>query len=79
MTDVEQILKQAERLSPEARLLLISLLQAADLPHVRARPRRAWREIAGTAPDLTQGDDVQDWISDSRRIADRERRGEVLR
>ena len=69
MTDVEWILKQAESLSPEDRLLLISHLQAADLAAATATPRRAWREIAGSAPDLMQGMDVQDLISDNRRIA----------
>lgn len=79
MTEVEHILKQVDRLSPEERLLLISHLQAANLPAATAAPRRAWGEIAGSAPDLMQGVDVQDWISDNRRMADRERRGEVPR
>jgi hypothetical protein len=79
MTNVEQILKQAERLSPEDRALLISRLQASNLSPFTATPRRAWREIAGTARDLMQVMQVQDWISENRRIADRERSGEVVR
>ncbi len=79
MTDVEQILKQAERLSPEDKSLLISHLQASNSSPSTSTPRRAWREIAGTAADLKQVMHVQDWISENRRIADRERSGEVVR
>ena len=79
MSEVEQILKRFERLSPEERSLLISHLQASHLSPSTGTPRRAWREIAGAAPDLMQVMHVQDWISENRRIADRERSDEVVR
>ena len=72
MTEVEQILKQAQRLSPQERSLLIAHLQAANRSGDTASQGRAWREIAGIAPGLMGGLDAQEWISRNREVADAE-------
>lgn len=78
MTEVEQILKQAQKLSSQERSLIIARLQAQNSSSSTTR-RRAWREIAGTAPYLMRGADAQDWISENRLLEDRERASESRR
>lgn len=73
MTQVEQILKQAQKLSPQERSVLIARLQAENRSGDTASQGRAWREIAGIAPGLMGGLDAQEWISRNRQVADGER------
>jgi len=70
-----EIMKQADSLSPDEQLDLIShLAQHARESYVEAKPRRKWSEISGIAPyPLTGEEDAQDWVTRSRREDDEHR------
>jgi hypothetical protein len=74
MTKLEDVLRQARQLSPEEKSQLIShLLESDGDSYNKTESRRRWREIAGIAPNLMQGQDAQAWISQNRREADAKR------
>jgi hypothetical protein len=64
-----RILHDADRLSPDEQMLLIAHL--AQRSRRSATPRR-WAEIRGRAPGLSEGEDVQTWVTQSRRHDDQQ-------
>lgn len=80
MSEVERVLQEAQQLSPRDQLLLVSrLVESVRESYGETTPRRRWREIAGAAPDLMQGTDAQEWVSQQRRRADAERESQWRR
>lgn len=71
---LEDIIKQAEALTPEEQLRLISrLAEKVRLSYSPAPSRRRWSEIAGAVTSPLLGEDAQAWVSRSRREADEDR------
>jgi hypothetical protein len=71
---LEDIIKQAEALTPEEQLRLISrLVERVRLFYAPAPARRRWSEIAGAVTSPLLGEDAQSWVSRSRREADEHR------
>jgi hypothetical protein len=66
-----QLLQQAEQLTPEERLELIRQiaqgLKTSDTA-VKAKPR--WSDLKGMAPYPMMGEDAQEWVSRTRREGD---------
>lgn len=81
VTTIEKIIAETETLLPEEQLLLAALLiERARMSYSENQKssRRRWSEIAGIAPNLMQGQDAQERVSNSRRESDTHRE-EVLR
>lgn len=69
--ELDEVIKQAETLSPEEQLRLATLLiEKARSVDASATRKRKWAEIAGAAPNLLQGEDAQAWITRTRQEAD---------
>ena len=71
----EEVIENAERLTPEQQRLVIEHLTA----HLRAdagsgEPRPRWEDLYGTAPYPMCGEDAQAWVSRTRRESDEARR-----
>lgn len=68
---VWEIIEQAERLSLEDQLYLITVLAERARNTQRARAgRREWKEICGSAPYPQTGEDAQVWVSRARQEGD---------
>lgn len=69
---VDELYEIARQLPVKDRLELVERI-AHDLSTTVAPPeeRYSWLDIAGIAPDLLAGEDAQEWVSRSRRDADR--------
>ncbi len=62
-----EIVRQAETLTYEEQLYLITLLaEKARQAYQLTKPRRHWREICGIAPYPLAGEDAQAWVSGIR-------------
>jgi hypothetical protein len=65
---LQEVLKQAEQLTPDDRLELIRLvaegLKKPEMPEVNVK--RSWRELRGLAPNLLGGKDAQAWVNELR-------------
>lgn len=76
---LQALLKQAEQLTLEEQLELISRL--ADQLRTQTtspKPQRKWSDLKGMAPYPLMGEDAQEWVSRTRREGD-EHRGRLLR
>jgi len=79
VTTIERIIAETETLLPEEQLRLAAhLIEQARKSYGENASRHQWREIAGIAPNLTKGQDAQEWVSNSRRESDSHRE-EALR
>jgi hypothetical protein len=76
---LEAILKQVEQLSNDERLELIQQV-AEQMKSPPAEPKRKHKisEFRGIAPNLLEGRDAQDWVTQTRREGD-EHREKLLR
>ena len=71
---LQALLKQAEQLTPEEQLELISRL--ADQLRIQTtspKPQRKWSDLKGLAPYPLMGEDAQEWVSRTRREGDEHR------
>ncbi len=84
---LQEVLKQAEQLSPGERLELIQQVaeglkkvEAVDRTSVEEnpKPKRKWSDLMGMAPYPMMGEDAQEWVSRTRREGD-EHRDRLLR
>ena len=76
---LQALLKQAEQLTPEEQLELISRL--ADQLRIQTtlpKPQRKWSNLKGLASYPLMGEDAQEWVSRTRREGD-EHREQLLR
>ena len=64
---LQEVLKQAEQLTPEDRRELIRQISygLTNLP-VSEKPKHRLSEFRGIAPNLLQGKDAQDWVNELR-------------
>ena len=69
-TELDELIRKAESLSPEDRLRLLEHLSRRVSPE---RAQRQWREIRGAAPYPLVGKDAQTWVSRNRREGDEHR------
>lgn len=75
MSEVDDLLKRTENLTPEEQLYLIARLADQTRRSYRAlQPQRRWKEIGGTARYPLFGEDAQQWVSHSRAESDDERK-----
>lgn len=66
----EEVLQQAEKLPPSARLLLIErLIHNLRATEAEVVDAPAWEDYAGSVPYPLCGEDAQEWVSRSRRGA----------
>ena len=75
-TNIEKIIAETETLLPEEQLRLAAhLIEKARMSYIENKEssRRQWKEVAGIAPKLMQGQDAQEWVSNSRRESDTHR------
>ena len=78
--DLEEIMRQVDRLSPdESRQLLEYLTQKTDQSGLVVRAGRSWLELEGIAPGLMGGEDAQEWVSRTRRESDESREKQLRR
>ena len=63
-----EVLRLADRLSPDEQLELISyLVQRLRKCDIKRKPRRSVMEFAGIAPNLLGGMDAQEYVNRIRR------------
>lgn len=63
-----EVLRLADRLSPDEQLELISyLVQRLRKCDIKRKPRRSVMEFAGVAPNLLGGMDAQEYVNRIRR------------
>lgn len=68
---LNEILGQAEQLTPEERLELIQkLVEGLRTSEERAKSQTKWRDLRGMAPYPMMGEDAQEWVSRTRRESD---------
>jgi hypothetical protein len=68
------LIEQTEKLTFDEQLRLAThLIENARKVHFTALRRRKWREILGLVPYPVAGEDIQAWVSQSRRQADEQR------
>jgi hypothetical protein len=67
---LQEILKQAERLSPADRKELIQQLSQEKPP---SKPKPKWSDLKGMAPYPMMGEDAQAWVSRTRQEGDDQR------
>jgi hypothetical protein len=68
------LIEQTENLTFDEQLRLAThLIENARKAHFTALRRRKWREILGLVPYPVTGEDIQVWVSQSRRQADEQR------
>lgn len=65
---LEQVLRDLDRLTPSEQLEVIGYATQKLKRHraMQDRPRRSWRELRGIAPNLLDGRDAQEWVSQLR-------------
>jgi hypothetical protein len=68
--ELDELIRRAEKLSPEGRL---RLLEHLDRTVSTGKRRRRWREIRGSASHPLLGEDAQAWVSKTRREGDEHR------
>jgi hypothetical protein len=73
-TELDELIRRAERLSPEDRLRLLEQLNRLVFT---GETRRRWREIRGSAPYPLVGEDAQAWVSRTRREGDEHRQSQL--
>ena len=73
-TELDELIRKAERLSPEEGLRLIQHLSRTVS---RGNVGRQWREISGAAPYPVLGKDAQDWVSGTPREGDEHRQNQL--
>lgn len=75
-TALDNVIEQADALSADEQLQLIAHLVervrvsypvTPDILPTQTPPRRSWREIEGALPYPALGEDVQAWVSRTRR------------
>ncbi len=74
-TELDELIKKAESLSPEDRLRLLEHLSRSVSPP--GKTHRQWREIQGAAPYPLLGEDAQAWVSRTRREGDEHRQSQM--
>lgn len=72
--ELDELIRKAERLSPEDRLRLLEHLSRRISP---GRAQRQWREIRGAAPYPLLGEDAQASVSRTRREGDEHRKSQL--
>ena len=75
---LDNLIKQAERLSPDEQLSLAAYL-VERARQASSSPRRKWREIRGLARLSLFGEDAQTYITRTRREADEHRANALKR
>lgn len=73
-TELDELIRKAERLSPDDRLRLLEHLSRTVSP---GNVGRQWREIRGAAPYPLLGEDAQAWVSRTRREGDEHRQNHL--
>jgi lysophospholipase L1-like esterase len=77
---LNDLIKQAEALSPEEQLRLVAhLVEKVRAAYPLSRPHRKWAEICGTAPYPLLGEDAQAWVSRTRREDTEQRERQLKR
>ena len=73
-TELDELIRRAEGLSPEDRQRLLK-----HLSHTisTGTVHRQWREIGGAAPYPLVDEDAQTWVSRSRREGDEHRHSQL--
>jgi hypothetical protein len=70
-SNLDELIKQAESLTPDEQLRLIAhLAERARAAYASSKPRRQWQEICGAASHPMMGEDAQEWVSRTRRESD---------
>jgi hypothetical protein len=68
MSDLENLIREAENLSPTEQLRLAAhLAEKARQTDLASRARRSWDELCGAAPSPLLGEDAQTWVSRTRK------------
>ena len=66
--ELREVMKQADALSPDEQLYLITYLtQRLRRCEIKRQPRRSIKDLRGIAPNLLGGMDAQEYISRMRR------------
>jgi len=71
---LDSLVKQAEGLTSDELLDLVErLVEKARQQQSPEQTRLMWRDLAGIAPRLLDGEDAQAWVSRTRRESDESR------
>jgi hypothetical protein len=63
MSNLQSLLKQANTLTFHEQKVLLNFLDKKLKPVEPLKPRRQWRSIRASAPNLLNGEDAQVWVS----------------
>ncbi len=63
MSQIQSLLKQANALTSHEQKVLLNFLDKKLKPVEPLKPRRQWRSIRASAPNLLNGEDAQVWVS----------------
>lgn len=63
MSNLQSLLKQANALTYNEQKVLLNFLEKNFKPVEPLKPRRQWRSIRASAPNLLNGEDAQIWVS----------------
>lgn len=63
MSQIQSLLKQANALTFHEQKVLLNFLDKKLKPVEPLKPRRQWRSIRASAPNLLNGEDAQVWVS----------------
>ncbi|MFN6516688.1 MAG: hypothetical protein RMY29_019580 [Nostoc sp. CreGUA01] len=66
MSKYQEILQQAQSLSPEEQLRLIDDLISAVRHRVTAKPKRSILELEGLGKEIWKGIDAQEYVNQER-------------
>lgn len=73
-TELDELIRKTEDLSPEDRQRLLEHLSRNVSP---GKVHRQWREIRGAAPYPLVDEDAQTWVSRTRREGDEHRQSQL--
>jgi hypothetical protein len=74
MTLYNDLIRQANKLSPEEQLRLIAYLAEQARKSARQQPApRRWHDIKGAASYPLVDEDAQSWVSRTRQVSDTQR------
>jgi len=63
MSQIQSLLKQANALTSHEQKVLLNFLDKKLKQVEPLKPRRQWRSIRASAPNLLNGEDAQVWVS----------------
>jgi hypothetical protein len=68
-SQLQQVLIEIDRLSSTEQIQIIEHITVRlkeVVPKIQPRKSKSWRDLAGIAPNLLDGEDAQEWVNKER-------------